>query len=57
MRKNYDGFAGERSSSGLIEFDALTDAVEALAVMNHYPIKSAGTYSTCIAIISQSKKS
>jgi len=33
----------ERSSSGLIEFESLTDSVEALAVMNHYPIKCPGT--------------
>lgn len=36
-------FSGERSSSGLIEFESLTDSVEALAVMNHYPIKCPGT--------------
>jgi heterogeneous nuclear ribonucleoprotein L len=32
----------ERSSSGLIEFENLTEAVEALSIMNHYPIKSSG---------------
>ncbi|CAL8111478.1 unnamed protein product [Orchesella dallaii] len=32
----------ERSSSGLIEFETVTEAVEALSVMNHYPIKSSG---------------
>ena len=37
--------ASERSSSGLIEFENVTEAVEALSVMNHYPIKSSGTSS------------
>ncbi|XP_021944186.1 heterogeneous nuclear ribonucleoprotein L isoform X2 [Folsomia candida] len=32
----------ERSSSGLIEFESLTDSVEGLAIMNHYPIKCPG---------------
>lgn len=36
--------SGERSSSGLIEFEALSESVEALSIMNHFPIKNTGKW-------------
>ncbi|XP_018965175.1 heterogeneous nuclear ribonucleoprotein L isoform X1 [Cyprinus carpio] len=34
------GTAGERSSSGLLEWESVNDAMEALAMMNHYQMKN-----------------
>lgn len=31
---------GERSSSGLLEWESINDAMEALAMMNHYQMKN-----------------
>lgn len=38
---------GERSSSGLLEWDSINDAMEALAMMNHYQMKNPSKYSFC----------
>ncbi|XP_018598310.1 heterogeneous nuclear ribonucleoprotein L-like isoform X3 [Scleropages formosus] len=34
------GGSGERSSSGLLEWESINDAMEALAMMNHYQMKN-----------------
>ncbi|XP_046898983.1 heterogeneous nuclear ribonucleoprotein L isoform X2 [Hypomesus transpacificus] len=34
------GATGERSSSGLLEWESINDAMEALALMNHYQMKN-----------------
>lgn len=34
------GTAGERSASGLLEWETANDAMEALAMMNHYQMKN-----------------
>jgi hypothetical protein len=34
----------ERSSSGLLEFDSITDALDALMVCNHAPIQNPSKY-------------
>lgn len=33
----------DRSASGLLEWESINDAMEALAMMNHYQMKNAGT--------------
>lgn len=38
---------GERSSSGLLEWESINDAMEALAMMNHYQMKNPSKYLTC----------
>uniref|UniRef100_A0AAY4DND4 RRM domain-containing protein n=1 Tax=Denticeps clupeoides TaxID=299321 RepID=A0AAY4DND4_9TELE len=35
-----NGAAGERSSSGLLEWESINDAMEALAMMNHYQMQN-----------------
>ncbi|CAB1316598.1 unnamed protein product [Coregonus sp. 'balchen'] len=37
----------ERSSSGLLEWESINDAMEALAMMNHYQMKNPSKYSDC----------
>lgn len=37
---------GERSSSGLLEWESINDAMEALAMMNHYQMKNPSKYLT-----------
>ena len=32
---------GERSSSGLLEWESINDAMEALSMINHYQMKNA----------------
>ncbi len=39
------GTAGERSSSGLLEWESVNDAMEALAMINHYQMKNPSKYS------------
>lgn len=34
------GASSERSSSGLLEWESVNDAMEALAMMNHYQMKN-----------------
>ncbi|XP_064838052.1 heterogeneous nuclear ribonucleoprotein L-like isoform X1 [Oncorhynchus masou masou] len=41
------GATGERSSSGLLEWESINDAMEALAMMNHYQMKNPSKYSDC----------
>ncbi|XP_051254580.1 heterogeneous nuclear ribonucleoprotein L isoform X3 [Dicentrarchus labrax] len=36
----------DRSASGLLEWESINDAMEALALMNHYQMKNAGTCKT-----------
>ncbi len=38
------GTAGERSSSGLLEWESVNDAMEGLAMMNHYQMKNPSKY-------------
>ena len=38
------GGPGERSSSGLLEWESINDAMEALAMMNHYQMKNPSKY-------------
>lgn len=39
---------GERSSSGLLEWESINDAMEALAMMNHYQMKNPSKSFTCL---------
>lgn len=41
------GATGERSSSGLLEWESINDSMEALAMMNHYQMKNPSKYSDC----------
>lgn len=41
------GTKGERSSSGLLEWESINDAMEALAMMNHYQMKNPSKWSSC----------
>jgi len=38
----------ERSSTGLVEFESKSDALEALIMANHYPVDTPGTKSPFI---------
>lgn len=38
-------FTGERSSSGLLEWESINDAMEALAMVNHYQMKNPSKFS------------
>jgi len=42
------GTAGERSSSGLLEWESVNDAMEALAMINHFQMKNPSKYSAYI---------
>lgn len=44
------GTAGERSSSGLLEWESVNDAMEALAMMNHYQMKNPSKHSSYVDI-------
>lgn len=37
-----DIFSAERSSTGLLEFESKSEAIEALVLTNHHPIPSQG---------------
>lgn len=39
------GTTGERSSSGLLEWESVNDAMEALALINHFQMKNPSKYS------------
>lgn len=39
-----DGAPGERSASGLLEWESINDAMEALAMMNHYQMQNPSEY-------------
>lgn len=40
------GTKGERSSSGLLEWESINDAMEALALINHYQMKNTSELSS-----------
>lgn len=46
-----DGAPGERSASGLLEWESINDAMEALAMMNHYQMQNPSELSIMISYI------
>lgn len=45
------GGTGERSSSGLLEWESINDAMEALAMMNHYQMKNPSEFPSILSFV------